>query len=227
MKFRGTLEVQSIDVGSNDVGDPTVTSGSAVPAASEPNGSLYMRTNGLLYTRVGGAWVNEDAAGAAAAAAAAQADATQAFADAAAAQSTADACNNRDMYAAVAVADIGGGVLDTPLTCTIRRNSSAGDIPTGSVRFMIVATSVQYGPPLLDATVTFGAATLGTIVASGAGWVLVASEANNATAFACTVSRAASPGVVYFRATPAEASDAPDSGALAIISNSDIATWSV
>jgi hypothetical protein len=40
---------------------PTVTSGSGAPSASEPNGSVYLRTGGAaantLYLRIGGAWV--------------------------------------------------------------------------------------------------------------------------------------------------------------------------
>lgn len=40
---------------------PTVTSGSGAPSASEPNGSLYLRTGGAaattLYLRISGAWV--------------------------------------------------------------------------------------------------------------------------------------------------------------------------
>jgi len=36
--------------------DPTITAGSAAPSESEPNGSLYLRTNGRSYTRVGSAW---------------------------------------------------------------------------------------------------------------------------------------------------------------------------
>lgn len=40
---------------------PTVTSGSGAPSASEPNGSLYLRTGGAaattMYLRVSGAWV--------------------------------------------------------------------------------------------------------------------------------------------------------------------------
>jgi hypothetical protein len=40
---------------------PTVTSGSGAPSASEPSGSLYLRTNGAaattLYARVSSAWV--------------------------------------------------------------------------------------------------------------------------------------------------------------------------
>lgn len=40
---------------------PTVTSGSGAPSASEPNGSVYLRTGGAaattLYLRISGAWV--------------------------------------------------------------------------------------------------------------------------------------------------------------------------
>lgn len=36
--------------------DPTITSGSGAPSASEPNGSKYLRTNGYEYRRIGGAW---------------------------------------------------------------------------------------------------------------------------------------------------------------------------
>lgn len=41
---------------------PTITSGSGAPSAAEPNGSLYMRTDGTdaddsLYVRAGGAWI--------------------------------------------------------------------------------------------------------------------------------------------------------------------------
>lgn len=41
---------------------PTITSGSGVPSATEPNGSIYLRTDGAnadqaIYARIGGAWV--------------------------------------------------------------------------------------------------------------------------------------------------------------------------
>jgi hypothetical protein len=41
---------------------PTVTSGSGAPTAVEPNGSIYLRTNGAnadeaIYARIGGSWV--------------------------------------------------------------------------------------------------------------------------------------------------------------------------
>lgn len=36
---------------------PTITAGTGVPTAAEPNGSVYHRTNGQFYLRVAGAWV--------------------------------------------------------------------------------------------------------------------------------------------------------------------------
>ncbi len=35
---------------------PTITSGTAVPTAAEPNGSIYLKTDGGLYKRQGSAW---------------------------------------------------------------------------------------------------------------------------------------------------------------------------
>jgi len=41
---------------------PTITSGSGAPTATEPNGSIYLRTNGTtadqaIYARISGSWV--------------------------------------------------------------------------------------------------------------------------------------------------------------------------
>ncbi len=41
---------------------PTVTSGTGVPATIEPNGSIFLRTNGAnadqaIYARIAGSWV--------------------------------------------------------------------------------------------------------------------------------------------------------------------------
>lgn len=45
-----------------DANVPTVTSGTGVPSDSEPNGSIYLRTDSsdadtAIYARIGGAWV--------------------------------------------------------------------------------------------------------------------------------------------------------------------------
>jgi hypothetical protein len=46
---------------SADSTSPTITSGAGAPTASEPDGSMYLRTNGTstttLYLRVASAWV--------------------------------------------------------------------------------------------------------------------------------------------------------------------------
>jgi hypothetical protein len=44
---------------SADVAGPTISSGAGVPDAAEPNGSTYMRTNGVDYKRVADAWVEQ------------------------------------------------------------------------------------------------------------------------------------------------------------------------
>ena len=46
---------------------PTVTAGPGVPSATEPNGSIYLRTDAAnadqaIYARVGGSWVAIDGA---------------------------------------------------------------------------------------------------------------------------------------------------------------------
>ncbi len=52
--FNGTIS------GNVTVGTATITSGSAAPSASAPNGSIYLRTGGTadttLYVRAAGAW---------------------------------------------------------------------------------------------------------------------------------------------------------------------------
>ena len=47
---------------SKGTASPTITAGSGAPSATEPNGSLYLRTDAStaddsLYQRVGGSWV--------------------------------------------------------------------------------------------------------------------------------------------------------------------------
>lgn len=48
--------------GQNPSAAPTVTSGSGVPTTTEPNGSIFLRTDGAnadeaIYARIGGSWV--------------------------------------------------------------------------------------------------------------------------------------------------------------------------
>lgn len=58
--FTGTVQSPTYVVGSS--GGPTITSGTGVPSGSQPNGSLYLRTDGAgpnLYVRENGAWVSK------------------------------------------------------------------------------------------------------------------------------------------------------------------------
>jgi len=56
--FNGTINGDV--TGNVTVGTATITSGSAAPSASAPNGSIYLRTGGTadttLYVRAAGAW---------------------------------------------------------------------------------------------------------------------------------------------------------------------------
>lgn len=50
-----------------DASSPTITAGSGAPGSTEPNGSVYLRTNAgsadeSIYSRIGGAWVAIDGA---------------------------------------------------------------------------------------------------------------------------------------------------------------------
>jgi hypothetical protein len=68
--FRRALAMVGIVIRSSadeaDTASPTITSGSGVPSAAEPNGSLYMRGEGTLYRRIAGAWVAGESTAAAA-----------------------------------------------------------------------------------------------------------------------------------------------------------------
>lgn len=56
-------EVQTLQKFTVGSGGPTITAGSGAPSSSEPNGSLYLRTDGstttTLYVRISGAWVGK------------------------------------------------------------------------------------------------------------------------------------------------------------------------
>lgn len=65
-RFRKPIAAYGVGVRSSvsqdDASVPTVTSGTGVPATSEPNGSIFLRTNATngddaIYSRIAGAWV--------------------------------------------------------------------------------------------------------------------------------------------------------------------------
>lgn len=124
------------------------------------------------------------------------------------------------VVATIAVADITGS-NDTTCTVTLKRADNTAAI-TSARQVLITTGATQYAQQGVQASVTFSAATVGSIVASGAGWALIQTSA--AGAFACTVTNTDDE-TVYFAVThPYGASDVTK-GALVVASNSDAAVW--
>lgn len=132
-----------------------------------------------------------DAAQGVADAAAAQADATQALADAAAAQATADAAlptaSDLLVQATITVGNATGGSTNAAVAVQV---SQLGGGPLTSAREVLIVGSAgadlyrpYNGSPDIN-SVSFSAATVGTIVATGPGWCLARTDATGA--FACT-----------------------------------------
>lgn len=116
--------------------------------------------------------------------------------------------NYRDQLvtATITVPSTGGGGTDAALTMSLRQARDNATSPTTICQVMIFATSQQYQPnsPNVN-TVTFSAATVGSIVATGTSWALVATDATGA--FACTVSDSADETVWFRVLTPEGVSD--------------------
>lgn len=125
--------------------------------------------------------------------------------------------------AEIVVDDAAGGATDTP--CTVDLLDLAGAPRAVESVVKIVASDTQYaGEHDLNANVTFSAATLGSILASGSGWAVVKTDANGQ--FACTVTNAADE-TVYFAVTGVDGGvDAVAAGAIVRGCVPDDATWS-
>lgn len=126
--------------------------------------------------------------------------------------------------AAVAVANATGHVAGAALTLQLYQ--SDGTTAVSSARqVIIVASATRHAPfPAMEASLTFGTATEGSIVSSGAGWALV--ETSTAGAFACTATNTKHE-TLYFSVLNATGGASSGSKQCAVIgSNSDDATWS-
>lgn len=125
---------------------------------------------------------------------------------------------------AVAVAGAVGGATDDPSANIQVKRAHDNSTPVATLcEVMIFASPVQYAPrgaPV--ATVTFSAATVGSIIASGNGWALVLTNATGA--FACTISDSADE-TIYFRAITADAISDLGHRCTVVASNEDAATW--
>ena len=126
--------------------------------------------------------------------------------------------------AAVACANATGGATGAALT--VQLYQADGTTAVASARqVLVIAGSTQYAPfPALEASLTFGTATVGSIVASGGGWALV--ETSAAGAFTCTATNSQDE-TLYFSVTTSQGGASSGSKQCCVIgSNSDAAAWS-
>lgn len=129
----------------------------------------------------------------------------------------------RMVLAKVTVPNVGAG--GTAALMTLALQGIAGGAP-GVMQVLLVSGNVQYAPLgslTLSATTTFGTETVGTIIASGAGWALVRTNASGA--FACTQSNTADE-TTFTKAITAQGSSDVGDACVVAHSNSDAATWS-
>ncbi len=126
------------------------------------------------------------------------------------------------IIATVAVADVTGGATDGTISVTAKRLDNSTAIASAR-QMMILAQSQQYSPRDVDTSVTFSAATVGTLIASGTGWALI--ETTAAGLFTCTVSNSQDE-TVYFSVVEPHSGLSDVTKYAAVWSNSDAATWS-
>lgn len=126
--------------------------------------------------------------------------------------------------ATIAVANATGGA--TGATCAVQLKQADGTTsPTSARQVMIVAGATQYAPfPTLQASLTFGTATVGSIIASSAGWALIETSATGA--FACTATNTDDETLYFSVITPASGVSDTAKSCLVLASNSDSAAWS-
>lgn len=125
--------------------------------------------------------------------------------------------------AVIAVANAAGGTTTSALTADIQDLAASGLSKT--CVFRIVCSDSEYGgSDDANANVTFSAATLGSILASGSGYAIVKSDASGN--FACTANNAVDETVYFSCATHTGGTDALANGVLVRGCVPDGATWS-
>lgn len=126
--------------------------------------------------------------------------------------------------AVIAVADTAGGGTDALLTVDLFRLDGT-TVLGGARQAMIVCGSTQYAPyPTLQASVTFGTATKGSIVASAAGWCLFETDADGE--FDCTVTNTDDETLYFWVRSPGAGQSDSAKGTIVVASNADSAAWS-
>ena len=130
---------------------------------------------------------------------------------------------NRSPVVTVTASDATGGSTDSDFAASARDIN--GSLLKAAVQFVVVAQADQYDPELApDASATFGTATTGSIVDSGAGWALVETDANGE--FACTLANSADETLYVNAAAPVGGAEDTTISAINVVSNSDDVTWS-
>lgn len=115
-----------------------------------------------------------------------------------------------------------GGATTTTLTVTL---TQLGGVALTSARQVLVScNSTQYNPKSSLGACTFGSATSGSIVASGAGWALI--ETTSAGAFACTLTNSTDETVYISVSHPGAGVSSTAKGVLGVISPVTTTTWS-
>jgi hypothetical protein len=126
--------------------------------------------------------------------------------------------------ATIAVANATGGA--TGATCAIQLKQADNTAALTSARqVLIVAVTTQYSPfPALQASLTFGTATVGSIIGSSAGWALVETSATGA--FTCTATNTDDETLYFSVMTPDSGVSDLSKSCVVLASNSDSAAWS-
>lgn len=125
--------------------------------------------------------------------------------------------------AVIAVANATGGGTTAALTLSLQDVNGVAAAKVCVAK--IIATATQYaGAAAMDASPTFGSATVGSILGSGNGWAVVKTSATGA--FACTVTNATDETLYFTACTSDGGVDALAAGAVIRGCVPDAATWS-
>lgn len=127
----------------------------------------------------------------------------------------------RSVVATVAATGGSGGA--TAGTLTVAVTDLEGNTVDEAKQLLVVGVADQYDPDTPDATVTFSAATVGTLVDSGNGWALIETDATGN--FACTVSNSADETIYFSAEAPKRGAEDTSLACVNVVSNSDDATW--
>lgn len=132
--------------------------------------------------------------------------------------------DDQTVAATIAVADASGGATAAALTLQLAQSQDGATAIASARQVLIVTAAAAFEPEqALNANVTFGSATLGTIAASGSGWALVTTDATGA--FACSATNAVDE-AVNFWVESMKGGDAVAERCVVSFSNADLATWS-